>query len=183
MLGPASCYLAGQPVLYSPAFTQYTLYSCCGLDTPTPLSSPHNIQFLWAGHSYTSILATQYTVAVGWTLLHLYPLLTQYTVQLLLALQAPSPLSSPHSIYINIKLLWVGKSYTSVLPFDCTLLWRFHLRRVDPRSSKDPTIVPASLQQFAFGGLAALRATAHYTLYSRLSARTKTIPSVVKLLR
>ena len=102
--------------------TQYTLYSCCGLDTPTPLSSPHNIQFLWAGHSYTSILATQYTVAVGWTLLHLYPLLTQYTVQLLLALQAPSPLSSPHSIYINIKLLWVGKSYTSVLPFDCTLL-------------------------------------------------------------
>ena len=80
-------------------YPRHTIYSSCGLDTPTPLSSPHNIQLLWAGHSYTSILSTQYTVAVGWTLLHLYPLLTIYSC---CGLDTPTPLSSPQ----NIQLLW-----------------------------------------------------------------------------
>ena len=93
MLGPASCYLAGQPVLYSPAFPLHTIYT---------------IQLLWAGHSYTSILATQYTVPVGWTLLHLYP---RHTIYSCCGLDTPTPLSSPH----NIQLLWAGHSYTSIL--------------------------------------------------------------------
>ena len=93
--------------------TQYTLYSCCGLDTPTPLSSPHNIQFLWAGHSYTSILATQYTVAVGWTLLHLYPLHTIYSC-CGLDKDTPTPLSSPHTIYCTVALGFTS-SFTSIL--------------------------------------------------------------------